>query len=175
MPGFKIAVGFMLIFMGCQIPWFFAGAAGLLLGDFIALYVQNIEKSWDIFINDLKYGVMASLVTLLYKKLGVIIAAGIHSAFLIRNLPLTLGWKMDWFSWQYYVIAAAIGILFVYFIHTYTIVGLSSFSGAVLIAQNANLGAIAPWFIVLVLVFIGLATQFILLRYYNPEQDEPKT
>lgn len=175
MPGFKIAIGFVLVFAGCQIPWFFVGAAGLLLGDFIALYVLHIEKTRDIFIHDLKYGILASLVTLIHKRTATIIAAGLHSAFLIRNLPMLLGWDMGWFSWQYYVIAAAIGILLVYFVKTYAIVTISSFSGAVLIAQNTGLGAITPWFTVLALIVLGVATQFILLRHYNPELDDPNT
>lgn len=175
MPGFNIAIGLVLLFAGSQIPWFFVGAAGLLLGDFIALNIQNIETTWEIFINDLKYGVLAALITFLHKRTGIIIAAGLHSAFLIRNLPRSFGWNMDWFSWQYYVIAAVIGILLVYFISTFAIVAISSFSGAVLVAQNSNLGTISPWFTILLLSILGIAAQFILLRHYNPEQDDPKT
>lgn len=175
MPGLKMAIGLILIFAGCQIPWFFVGAAGLLLGDFIALYVQNIEKTWDILVHDLKYGVLGSLVAFLHKRTATIIAGGLYSAFLVRNLPAYLGWNMDWFSWQHYVIAAAIGILLVYFVNTLAIVTISTFSGAVMVAQYSDLGAISPWFTLVSLIVLGIATQFILLRYYNPEQDNPTT
>ncbi|MBN1537754.1 MAG: hypothetical protein JW908_13535 [Anaerolineales bacterium] len=175
MPGFKIAVGLVLLFAGCQIPWFFSGVAGLLVGDFIGLYIQNIEDTWELFINDLKYGLLGALLSFLHRRTISILAGGLHGAFLIRNLPLFLDLNMEWFSWQYYVIAIAIGILLVYFLNTFAILVISSFSGAVLVSQNSEFGSVSPLFSLIILVFLGVATQFILLRHYNPSQDEPAT
>jgi hypothetical protein len=172
MPAFKTAIGFVLVFTGSQIPWFFVGSAGFLLGDFVGTTNQLIEKTWDLFINDLKYGVLTSLVSFLHKRSTVIIGGGLHCAFLVYNLPNFLGWKMDWFSWQYYVIAAIVGILFVYFINTLAIMTISTFSGALLVAQNSTLGTISPWVMLIMMIFLGITTQFILLRYYQPPQDE---
>ncbi len=175
MPAFNTAIGFVLVFAGCQIPWFFVGSAGFLLGDFIGVTFQPVEKSWDLFINDIKYGILASLASFLHQKTAVIIGGGLHCAFLIYNLPDFLGWKMNWFSWPYYVVAAIAGMVFVYYIKTYAILTISTFSGAVLIAQNTHLGSISPVFTLFTLIFLGIATQFILLRHYQPPLDESTT
>ncbi len=175
MPAFKVAIGFVLVFAGCQIPWFFVGSAGLLLGDYVGTNIQHIAKTWDLFINDLKFGLLASLVTFLHKRTAGIIGGGLHCAFLVYNLPAFLGWNMDWFSWQYYIIAAVIGILLIYYINILAIVTISTFSGAVLVAQNSTLGSISPSVTLVTLIVLGIATQFILLRHYQPTQDESIT
>lgn len=172
MPIFKMTIGFVLLFAGCHISWFFVGAAGLLLGDYIGSELLHLTQTWNLFSNDIKYGILASLIAFLHKRITTIIGGGLHCAFLVYNLPIFFGANMDWFSWLYFVIAFIIGVALIYFFDVFSIIVISSLSGAILVTQNSNLGTISPLFTLITLLFLGVATQFILLRYNYPSRDE---
>lgn len=172
MPIFKVTIGLVLVFLGCHIPWFFVAAAGLLLGDYIGSEFLHLTQTWNLFVNDIKYGILAFLVSFIHKRFTSIIGGRLLCAFLILNLPQLIGWNMDWFSWHYFIAAILIGIVAVYIFDVFAMMVISTFTGAVLISQNSNLGTISPLFTLIMLIFLGIATQFILLRYYQPTRDE---
>lgn len=172
MPIFKMTIGFVLVFAGCHIPWFFVGAAGLLLGDYIGSEFLHLTQTWNIFSNDIKYGILFSLAAFLHKRITTMIAGGLHCAFLVYYFPLFFGSNMDWFSWHYFILAFIIGIALVYFFDVFSIIVISTFSGAILVSQNSDLGTVSPIYTMITLLFLGVATQFVLLRYNYPTRGE---
>jgi hypothetical protein len=83
-----------------------------------------------------------------------------------------LGWGTEWFSWIFFVIAGIVATLLVLVWFDFTLILLSSLTGATLIVQTVQLSVFNINIAFFALAIFGMVTQAILLQYWPTEEGE---
>jgi hypothetical protein len=171
MDSLKIVIGFILMLAGSQIYWLVIAVAGFIIGDYVEVQSIRFLDNLGALRESVKYSLLGVILSIAAKPVAILTAGFTLGGFLCFNLPDVLGWRTDWFGWPYFVLAGSIVALLMFFFYAYTMILVTSLSGAVIIIQNTNLASLTPEFMLLLFVVLGFASQFLLSNYNEPTLD----
>lgn len=171
MDSLKIVVGFLLLLAGSQLYWFSVVVAGIIIGDYIELQSIKFLDQFASLSNSIKYSLLGVVFSITVKPFAVLATGFIMGGFLSYNLPDILGWKTDWFSWPYFVLAGILATLFLWFFYSFTMILITSFTGSIIIVESSALRSFNTEAMLVLFLFLGVATQFLLMNYSEPTLD----
>lgn len=171
MDSLKITIGFILMLAGSQIYWLVIALTGFIIGDYIEVQSIRFLDNLATLSESIKYSLLGVILSITAKPVASLATGFTLGGFLCFNLPDTLGWRTDWFDWPYFVLAGIIVVALMFFFYAYTMILVTSLSGAVIIIQNANLARLSTEFMLLLFTVLGFACQFLLSNYNEPTLD----
>ena len=162
-------MGFMLLIAGCRLNWLYAGAVGFVTGGAYALLWYSGESAGGLIVIAVEIALFLAVVTVFLRKFGLALASLLAGFYLTETLPrLLTGAAPDSVVW-----GLAIGMLCLLAVlawETVPLILITSLLGATAIVQSLRLSTIEPPAFLLLLVVLGIATQFVLMRYGEPDE-----
>jgi hypothetical protein len=171
MDSVKVVIGFLLLLAGSQLHWLTVAIAGIIAGDYIELHSIRFLDQVSSLGNSFKYSLLGIVFSITAKPFAVLATGFILGGFLTFNLPDVLGWKTDWFNWQYFVFTGVVVVFLLWFFYAFTMIFVTSLSGAVIIVQSSDLQILHHEAILLLFMILGIAIQSLLMNYSEPTID----
>lgn len=170
----SIAFGIIFLVAGYQLSWMFvAGVCALLMGQLID-QIQVVRGELERIGYALAAALGGSFLVYFLHKLAVVLAGLFAGGYLAISLPALYGWPMLFTPVQVFATGGVIAALLILFSFSFGTILVTSFSGAMLLVQNFSFSNLPHGAIFILLVVIGLLTQFVLLQYMRPD-NEPVT
>lgn len=165
-------IGFMILIMGSQLYWFFAGVIGFLTGIFAASQIFHAQSGTNIILIGAGAAVIGVLLTITARKPAMVLIGFLAGVIAANTLPELFGWTAAFSEWYLLVFGGLIGGLFVLYAYSYATILLSAIIGAQLIAAVVHLGGVDPQVMFLAVLILGIAVQILLARYAVPSIEE---
>lgn len=162
--------GALLLTLGRKIFWLFVAASGFFAGLELAARYLKLQPAWVDFLIALAVGLAGALLAYFYQKLVIGAAGFLAGAFIVSRLTSLLGDPAKSWDWLLILVGGVIGIVLMYAVFEWALIGLSSLGGSILIVEGLKL---AGWVGVLVglgLFVVGIALQAGLNRQPAPRQ-----
>ena len=153
-----LILGALLLLFGRKLFWLFVAAAGFLLGFTYAPEFLGIHSENGALIAGLVCGVAAGIIAVFIQKIAISVAGFAATGFLAMNYSESLFHLVGDVRWVVFVVAGIIGVLLVHWLFDWTLIVVSSFVGATLIAQGTHLQN-SYWLVVL-LAALGIVIQY---------------
>lgn len=166
-----IVLGFILLLAGSQLFWLVTAIAGLMVGDYLANQSFRLYFTLSSFSSSIKYSLLGVVFAITAKPFAVLSSGFILGGFLSYYLPETLNWKMDWYTWYYFVLGGAVAVTLMLLSYAFAYILVTALSGAVLILQNAHFGGLDVNILLILFLFLGLTSQYLLMNYNEPVMD----
>lgn len=157
----NIWVGLVLLAFGRRLFWLFVGCIGFVAGYAFVQRFAGVQSDLLLIVISLFSGLLGALLAIFFQKLAVALAGLVAGGYIgISIIPLmSLGG--DQLLWVFYVIGGFLGAILLFLIFDWTIILISSLSGASLIVQTIELGIDKEIPLFMVLVVFGLIFQAI--------------
>jgi hypothetical protein len=159
----------VLLFFGRKLFWLFVGAVGFLVGVEVAAVLFPHQPDWSL-IAGLILGLIGAIAAVLVQKIAIGIAGFLAGGYFLMSLLRAWTALSPDMSWISFLIGGVVGALLMYAIFDWTLIFLSSISGAHLIVHPFVLSHAAASVAVLVLAIIGILAQ---ARMFTSPRDEP--
>jgi hypothetical protein len=168
----RLSIGVISLITGRQLYWLYSGGVAFITAFFLSPLFYNLGAGLDLFFTALGIGVVAAFLTFLVGRVMVALLSFFAGGYLLVMMPNTLGWGTEWFSWIFFVIAGIVATLLVLVWFDFTLILLSSLTGANLIVQTVQLSVFNINIAFFALAIFGMVTQAILLQYWPTEEGE---
>lgn len=168
----NLAFGFIFLIAGHQLPWLFVAGVGYFIGwplsDMFSVGPGTLER----ITFSLAISAIAVFLAYFLKKLIVSAAAFYAGGIAFLSLAQILSWDFTAVRLPVFLLAGGVSALVILLSYNWSLIIISTISGATIITQNINFGDISDVAMFLLLLMVGLITQFILHQYILPIRDE---
>lgn len=171
MPAIQATLGFVISLLGRQVYPVFVGGVGFVATAFFMTHLRPFESEWGMMTLSILVGFFTALATFLVKRFAAWIAAFAAGVYLLYSLPPVFGGNLERVSYWYAALAGAFCVALVMAWFEGGMVFLAALTGAVMMIQAINFGAISPVVMFLVLLVFSLAAQYVLMQYGTPSPD----
>jgi hypothetical protein len=162
----RIVVGLLSLFLGRQLFWLFVAAAGFFLGVNVAGSLFEGAAPWLVLLVGLAFGLVGALLAVLLQGLAVAAAGFVVGGVALVALLQALGVAVEGRAPILTIVGGIIGALLVLALFDVALIVLSSLTGATLIVQAVSLDPPLPVILFFLLLIIGIAVQYSLMRRY---------
>lgn len=168
----KLSLGFITLITGRQLYGLFAGGIAFIGAFFLAPIYFNITPDNNLLMTSLGIGVVTGLLATLLGRIMTAIVLFLAGGYLVATIPGILGLGTDWVSWPLMVIAGLVVILLALVWFDFSLILLSTLTGASLIVQTIQLNVFNAIIAYFALVIFGIVTQLILMQYWPSSEKE---
>jgi hypothetical protein len=154
----KIIIGIALLVLGRKMFWLMVGGVGFLAGSFLSTLIMPNATDWVSLIFALIVGGLGVLLAMLVQKVGISIAGFVIGGMALSGfLP---GYLPDIPAWIFFIIGGIIGIVLTFAIFEWSLILISSFTGAYMITDALTLDSMLNLLLLLGLFLVGVVVQF---------------
>lgn len=169
---FNISIGFITLTTGRQLYWLYAGGVAFISTLIVAPMYFSLSLDDNLFIVSLGIGVIVGLLAALLGRVAASLALFLVGGYLLNSLPGILGWDIGGVTLSLIIIAGLVAVVLVFTWFDFSIILLSSLTGASLIIETINLSRFNTVVAYFGMVIFGMITQLILMQYWpTSEQD----
>jgi hypothetical protein len=148
----------MLLF-GRKLFWVFVAGVGFITAATWASHTFARESDFIILIIALVAGLIGALIAMFVRWLGIGLAGFLGGGYIVFSLLAMFGIDLGGFSWVLYVIGGIIGAILFAVFFDWTLIILSSVSGAVVLTQSFAISRPLGMVTIAVLVIVGIIVQ----------------
>jgi hypothetical protein len=156
LPG--IVVGILLLFLGRKLFWLFVGAVGFVVGMEVATTLYPHQPDWSLIAGAI-LGLIGAAIAILVQKVAIGIAGFLAGGYFLMTALRTWGMQAPDTSWITFLIGGVIGAVLMYVVFHWTLIILSSISGAHLLIHPFALSHAEATAAFAVLAIIGIMAQ----------------
>jgi len=167
-----VVLGFVALVGGAQLPWMFTGAAGYMVGMWLAGVLHFNQSEWQVLATAAACGLAAIFLTFYFKRLMILITGFLAGAYISTTLPAIMGWKTVLEDWQAALLVGAACTVILILWYRLALILISALAGATVIVQNLSLGVITKEAMFVVLIVIGLAVQYLMMQYATRVEED---
>lgn len=167
----RLSIGIISLVVGRQLYWLFSGGVAFITAYFLAPIFFSVGGGLNFFFTALGIGVIVAFLTYLLGRIAVALVVFLAGGYLLVMVPRSLGWGTDWFSWTFFVVAGLIAAILVLIWFDFTLVLLSSLTGASLVIEVVNLSVFNTNVAYFAMVIFGMATQAVLMQYWPVSEE----
>jgi hypothetical protein len=161
-------VGFAVLILGRQLFWVFVGGVGFILGIIYAAPLYQGQPTWVMLAVGLVAGMLGALFAYSLQRFAAAIAGFAGGWYLGVFLASNFGWNTGMTGMLIPAICAIIGVGLIFVVFDWSLILLSSLSGAAIIIQATNYDSQLTTILFVSLFFLGLVVQAVL---YMQDQD----
>ncbi|MBW1782009.1 MAG: DUF4203 domain-containing protein [Deltaproteobacteria bacterium] len=154
-----VVVGIAALIFGRRLFWLFVGAIGFVVGMNVASQLVSGMPEWLILVIALIGGLLGALLAIFFQRVAIVAAGFAAGGYLILQLLNISGWQATRLPWLPFLIGALAGAILLYFLFDWTLIFLSSVTGASLITQAFPLSPPLAGLLLLALFIFGFVTQ----------------
>jgi hypothetical protein len=161
----RIIVGLMVLTLGRKLFWLFVGAVGFVLGISLVSQLFSAAPFWLVLVIASVAGVLGAVLALFVQHVAIGLAGFIGGGYVLISVLDFLGLQVSSVPvWLIFLIGGIIGLILIMALFSWTLVVLSSLTGASLVVQGGHLNPEISAILFVVLVIVGLVVQANLLR-----------
>ncbi|HZD57036.1 MAG TPA: hypothetical protein VE136_09955 [Anaerolineales bacterium] len=168
----KLTLGFITLITGRQLYGLFAGGVAFIGAFFLAPIYFNITPDSNLLMTSLGIGVVTGLLATLLGRIMTAIVLFLAGGYLLATIPGILGLATDWVTWPLMVVAGLVVILLALVWFDFSLILLSTLTGASLIVQTIQLNVFNAIVAYFALVIFGIVTQLILMQYWPTSEEK---
>jgi hypothetical protein len=166
----RAMVGFAILVLGRQLFWVFVAGIGFILGAFYGAQFYQGPPQYLLLIA-IVIGILGALVAYYLQRAAAGLAGFLAGWYLVAVLIDVLGLKFGDFTNILPAVGGIIGALLIASMFDWSLILLSSLSGATIIAQSIQLRPQISYILFFMLLILGVAVQGILFS----QEEYPKT
>jgi len=155
----EILVGFGMLLFGRKLFWVFVAGVGFITAATWASRVFARESDLIILLIALVAGFIGALIAMFIRWLAIGLAGFLGGGYLVFSLLPLFGIDPGGASWIFYVVGGVIGAILFAAFFDWTLIILSSLSGAVILTQSFAIPRPIGIFSIVILVMVGIAVQ----------------
>lgn len=156
---FQILVGLGMLLFGRKLFWVFVAGVGFITAATWASRAFARESDFIILLIALVAGFIGALIAMFVRWLAIGLAGFLGGGYLVFSLLDLFGIDPGGLSWVLYVIGGVIGAILFAAFFDWTLIILSSLSGAVILAQSFAIPRPLRMVSIAVLVIVGIIVQ----------------
>ena len=154
----KIFIGIALMILGRKMFWLMVGGVGFLAGSFLSTLIMPNANEWVSLVFALVVGGLGVLLAMLVQKVGISVAGFIIGGMAFSSLLSSF--LPDMPGWIFFGIGGIIGIVLTFAVFEWSLILISSFTGAWMITDALTLDSILNLLLLLGLFLVGVVIQF---------------
>jgi hypothetical protein len=155
----RLAVGAVLLVLGRKLFWLFVAAVGFAAGWTVASDLLHLQPEWLALVIAVAAGLLGAALATFVQKTAVGLAGFLAGAFLASGLSTMLSLPSAPWAWIAFIIGGILGAVLLGAAFEWALIGLSSLSGAMLIANALDLSSTLHLLVLLGLFLLGLIVQ----------------
>lgn len=152
-----LVLGALLLVFGRKLFWLFVAAAGFVIGFTYAPGILGVQSENSALVVGLMCGVVCGVIALFIQKIAISAAGFAATGFLAMNYSEAIFHLTGDLRWIVFVAAGILGALLVHWVFDWTLIVVSSFVGATLIAQGIHSQNV--YWLVVLLAALGIVIQ----------------
>ena len=156
----NMLVGFVLLILGKKLFWLFVAAIGFIgASDATARYFSGLPD-WQTLIVAALAGFLGAFLAIFFQKVAIFLVGFYAGGYLVVSLFSTLNMALpSALSCALFAIGGLLGALLLYLFFDWTLIVLSSFSGAAFISQTIQTSLVPPVILLTALALAGIVIQ----------------
>jgi hypothetical protein len=154
----RIIVGLGVLTLGRQLFWLFVGGVGFVFGMNLATQILEGQSAEAILIIALIVGVIGAIFALVLQRLALGVAGFLGGSVITINLLNVLNVDVG-STLVPFLIGGVIGLILVTVLFDWSLIVISSFTGATFIVQSLNPDQGLALTLLAILLFFGIAVQ----------------
>ncbi|MBN1261170.1 MAG: hypothetical protein JXB35_10865 [Anaerolineae bacterium] len=159
MTALKIVISILLLVSGRQLFWLFVGSVGFVSAiEVITRWVVG-WPGWLTLVVALAAGVVGAVLAIFLQEVAVGIAGFLGGGYIVLSFLDIVGINVPLLTWVLALVGGIIGLLVTVSLFDWSLIVLSSLSGASLLVRSLPLSQ--PWNLV---VFVGLLAVGLLIQ-----------
>ena len=155
----NVIIGMFLLFIGRRLFWLFVACVGFASGYHYAQQIWTIDSSILVLILSIAVGAAGAILAIIFQKAAIVIAGFAAGGYIVLTLFDQVARLPAQMAWLPYIVGGIIGAITLFFVFDWSLIFLSTLTGATLIVQMV---AFNPWIeiaLFLALVIAGMAFQ----------------
>lgn len=168
----RLSIGFISLTTGRQLHWLYAGGITFLSVFFLVPSLFGTNPDTNLFFTALVAGIIVGVLASMLGSIVTTISLFLAGAYLLVTLPEVLGWVSTWTNVTLIASAGLVAILMALVWYDFTLILLSSLTGAGLVVQTLNLNPFNTLIAYLGATLFGMATQVVLMQYWPVLEEE---
>jgi hypothetical protein len=156
---FEILVGFGMLLFGRKLFWVFVAGVGFIIAATWASGAFARESDFLILFIALVAGFIGALIAMFIRWLAIGLAGFLGGGYLVFSLLALFGMDLGRASWIFYVIGGVIGAILFTAFFDWTLIILSSLSGAVILTQSFAIPRPMGIISIVILFTVGIVVQ----------------
>jgi hypothetical protein len=166
-----VGIGFMMLIAGRPLYWIFVGSIGFLAGNYLVGRAAFVPAEWNHMLLPVMMALVGIAGAFFVRRWSARVAGFIAGGYLWANLLVALGAGTQNDSLPLTLAAGAVAFLLLVFLFDAGLVLLSSLTAVTLILSSIKMGNLDQGAMFIILVVLGLITQYLLLQYGKPSPD----
>jgi hypothetical protein len=155
----RLAVGALLLVLGRRLFWLFVAAVGFAAGWTAATDLLRLQPEWLALVIAVAAGLLGAALATFVQKTAVGLAGFLAGAFLASGLATMLSLPSAPWAWIAFIVGGILGAVLLGAAFEWALIGLSSLSGAMLIANALDLSSTLHLLVLLGLFVVGVIIQ----------------
>jgi hypothetical protein len=161
----RIVVGLIVLALGRKLFWLFVGAVGFVLGISLVGQLFSAAPLWLVLVIAFVAGVLGAVLALFVQHVAIGLAGFIGGGYVLITVLDFLGLQVSSVPvWLIFLIGGIIGLVLIMALFSWTLIVLSSLTGASLVVQGVHLNPEISAILFVALLIVGLVAQVNLLR-----------
>jgi hypothetical protein len=155
----EILVGFGMLLFGRKLFWVFVAGVGFITAATWASRAFARESDFIILLIALVAGFIGALIAMFIRWLAIWLAGFLGGGYLVFSLLTLFGIDPGGASWIFYVVGGVIGAILFAVFFDWTLIILSSLSGAVILTQSLAIPRSFSIISIVIFVIVGIIVQ----------------
>jgi hypothetical protein len=160
----EILLGIAMLLFGKRLFWLFVGTAGFIVGTHLATLLPYSRPGWVTLAIAVAAGVLGAFFAIFLQRLAIAFGGFALGGYVLPRILAALGVGAGYSYWVLFLAGGIAGLFFVAVLFNWTLIVLSSISGAILILQPFHAGMHAKRLLLVLAIAIGIAAQTGLMR-----------
>jgi hypothetical protein len=156
---FQILTGIGMLLFGRKLFWFFVAGVGFIAAATWASRTFARESDFMVLLIALAAGFIGALLAMFVRWLAIGLAGFLGGGYVVFSLLALVGLDLGEFSWVFYLTGGVIGTILFAIFFDWSLIILSSLSGAVILAQSIFLPRDFGFFLIAGLFIVGIIVQ----------------
>jgi hypothetical protein len=160
----QVLIGIAVLLLGRRLYWLFVGAAGFALGLSLAGRFLHGQPAWVMLVVPLAAGLVGILLALFLRKLAIALSGFAAGGYVAMSVAGLLAAPPVWLVVLAFVLGGIVGAALTTVLFDWSLIVLSSLTGAGLIAQVMPLRPPLVLLLFTILVAVGIVAQAGMVR-----------
>jgi hypothetical protein len=160
----NLTLGAALLFLGRKLFWLFVGGVGFVVAATMASRFLHLQSEWLVIFIGLVAGLVGTIIAIFLQRLAIFLGGFLAGGYLLLALMSLVNVDTTGLTWLVFIIGGVVGALLMATLFDWSLILLSSLSGATLIVRALGMDFMLSALLFVAAVTAGIIVQAMLLH-----------